>query len=648
MLSRVVQLFVVAVGVAAVASLWWLPRGELLGTRPGASLVIIALAGLVGTRPVRIPSLKTELVATHPFVLCALAHFGPWAAVLAAIAGLSGAPARSGRKPSAIRLFFNLSTVVLTAVTAYWTFHALGGKVGDSLLALFPALLGATTTYFVVNTGLVTAVIALEKQQSFAEVWRGNIQWTAISFFAGLTLVAGLLLIVDFVGVWGLALGIPPSLFFVSFYRTHKDGLEEKLRRITEVETLNVELELTVQKLQVEVNERRQAEAALLESEAQLRQAQKMEAIGRLAGGIAHDFNNLLTVINGYTDLLLRKLGADDPLRVNATEIGKAGDRAAVLTRQLLAFSRRQVLAPKILDLNSVLQNMDTMLRRMVGEDVELVLRFQPDLGRVKADPGQMEQVVMNLAVNAHDAMAGGGRLMVEFANVDRGTLEANPAWKGGAYVRMKVSDTGCGMDAETASHIFEPFFTTKGEGKGTGLGLSTVYGIVKQSGGWISVESSPGVGTTFFIYLPRAEGELEAVAERPRAAAEWRGTETVLLVEDEEQVRDLAREFLEMNGYDVVETPSAQDAVTISLNHVGPIHLMLTDVVMPQMNGPELYERLAPLRPEMKVIYMSGYTDRALVESGRISGGADYLPKPFTLEALAAKVRNVLDGRSG
>jgi signal transduction histidine kinase/ActR/RegA family two-component response regulator len=659
MLSRPVQLYVALVCAAAAAAV--IASASLLGHGPqgsaGATLVVIALAGLAGSRPVRIESLRTELVASHPLVLCALAHGGPLAGMLSAIAGLSGTALRQGRKPLSLRLAFNLASVVLTTLTASWAFRALGGELGGPLLASFPPLVGATVAYFVVNTGLVTLVISLERDQPPLEVWRSNIQWTAISFFAGLTLAACLLLVLERVGPWGLALGIPPIWLLASFYRTHKDRLEEKHRRLQDVEALNAELESTVldlqtaleevesahAKLQREIHERKHAEQALRASEEQLRQSQKMEAIGRLAGGVAHDFNNLLTVITGYTDLLLTRLD-DDGLRESANEVKRAADRAAGLTRQLLAFGRRQVLCLKLLDVNAVVENMDKMLRRVIGEDIELVVSLAAGLGPVKADPGQIEQVLMNLAVNARDAMATGGRLTIETASVDRGTLEAGPSAPGECYVRIRVIDTGCGMDGETLSHIFEPFYTTKAEGKGTGLGLSTVYGIVNQSGGWIAVDSKVGGGTVFSIYLPRAEGAVEVESRSAPMAQARRGWETVLLVEDEDQVRELTREILEQNGYRVFETSNAQGAIEICRGHDGPIHLMLTDVVMPQMNGHDLFDRVASVRPEMKVIFMSGYTDRAVIVEGERSWRADYLPKPFTLDALAGKVRQVLD----
>jgi signal transduction histidine kinase/ActR/RegA family two-component response regulator len=635
---------VLAVALAAVAAFVMLPTVDL-GGRYGTLLLLAALAALAGTRPVHIPALRTKIVATHPFVFCALAALGPRPAVLAAVAGVA-AETLTRKKRIPLHLVFNLASVILTTATAYLVFRGLGGAPGDRLLSLAWPLVGATAVYFVVNTGLVAVVITLDKKQPFLETWKGTFLWTAVSYFTGLTLAACLLLVLENVGPWGRALGMPPTLMLVAFYRTHKERLEEKLRRIEEVETLNIELERTVGELQLEIDEREQAEEALQRSEEQLRQSQKMEAIGRLAGGVAHDFNNLVTAITGYSDLMLRSLDAEDPLRANVDEIKKAGDRAASLTRQLLAFSRKQVLAPVVVDLNAAVANMDNLLRRVIGEDIELVHVPCTDLGHVKADPGQMEQVIVNLAVNARDAMPGGGKLTIETANVevDREGDPTLPDMSPGSYVRVTVRDTGCGMDDATRSKIFEPFCTTKPEGRGTGLGLSTVFGIVKQSAGWIRVDSEPGRGTSFDIHLPRVEGEAGRARPQRSVSEMVRGTEKILLVEDEEQIRDLAREILEMNGYTVFEAPEPAEALSISEQHRGSIDLLLTDVVMPGMNGPDLYESLSPAHPDMKILFMSGYTDRDAVSEGKLEDGVAFIQKPFTLDALAEKVREVLD----
>jgi len=380
--------------------------------------------------------------------------------------------------------------------------------------------------------------------------------------------------------------------------------------------------------------------------EAQLRQAQKMEAIGQLAGGIAHDFNNLLTVINGYSELMLLSLPVEHPHCATFEQIRQAGEKASRLNRQLMAFSRQQVLQPKVLDLNAVVANIDTMLQRVIGEDIDLLTILSPGLASVKADPGQIEQVLMNLVVNARDAMPAGGRLTIETADVvlDTDYARTHVAVNPGRYVMLAVSDNGCGMDAETQARIFEPFFTTKELGKGTGLGLSTVYGIVKQSGGHIEVYSEPGRGTTFRIYLPRIEEAAEAV--EPGKAREQlpRGSETILLVEDEAGVRTLAKTILQTHGYTVLDAAQGKDAFLLSGQHEGLIHLMVTDMVMPEMSGREVADRLKPLRPNMKVLFMSGFTDKAMVHHEELDQGMAFLQKPFTPQTLARKVREVLD----
>jgi len=381
--------------------------------------------------------------------------------------------------------------------------------------------------------------------------------------------------------------------------------------------------------------------------EQQLRQSQKMEAIGRLAGGVAHDFNNLLMVISGYSEFLLERLGPDAALRGPAQEIANAAERATSLTRQLLAFSRKQMLAPKVLDLNAVVTENLKMLNRLIGEDVDLVMVPGADIGAVKADPGQIEQVIMNLAVNARDAMPQGGRLTIETANatLDESYARFHAPVTPGEYVMLAISDTGSGMDSETQSHIFEPFFTTKGP-KGTGLGLSTVYGIVKQSGGYIWVDSEPGKGTTFRIYLPRATETGEQPASQPAVAAARpdRGMETILLVEDESNLRRLVRQYLENQGYVVLEAAGGAAAIHLAVVHMGPIHLLLTDVIMPGMNGRELAQRISSLRPTTKVLYISGYTENAIAHNGTLDAGIALLQKPFTLPALKQKVREMLD----
>jgi PAS domain S-box-containing protein len=379
--------------------------------------------------------------------------------------------------------------------------------------------------------------------------------------------------------------------------------------------------------------------------EEQFRQAQKMEAVGRLAGGVAHDFNNMLTVITSYSTLLLDDMDATDARREDLEEIRKAAAGAAGLTRQLLAFSRQQVLEVRVLDLNEIVGGAGKMLQRLIGEDIELVTVLAPDLGSVKADPGQIEQVTMNLAVNARDAMPDGGKLTIETSNVELGeayTLEHRPV-SPGPYVLLSVSDAGTGMDEATKTHLFEPFFTTKEKGRGTGLGLATVYGIVKQSGGFVWVYSESGHGTTFKIYLPRVN---ETPPDLPFGGSPKavHGSETILLAEDSAGVRAVAREVLKRNGYAVIQASDGQAALELAATHSGPIHLLVTDVIMPEMSGRQLADRLRDGRPELKVLFVSGYTDDAIIRHGILEPGIAFLQKPFTPEALARKVRAVLD----
>jgi PAS domain S-box-containing protein len=382
--------------------------------------------------------------------------------------------------------------------------------------------------------------------------------------------------------------------------------------------------------------------------ENQLQQSRRMEAVGRLAGGIAHDFNNLLTIIKGYAELALQRSGIQPEMRADVQQIENAAERASTLIRQLLAFSRRQVLQPKIIDLNAIVLGLDKLLGRLMGEHIEMVTRCGANVGNVKADPAQIEQVVMNLVVNARDAMPKGGRLTVETQNVELDSTYARDhvSVKPGPYVMLAVSDTGVGMSPETAAHIFEPFFTTKQSGQGTGLGLSTVYGIVKQSGGYIWVYSEPGQGTAFKVYLPRVAEQAESTPEVTAPASAGKGTETILLVEDEEAVRELASRILSAKGYSVVAAMSAQEAEHFSAKHEGKIHLLLTDIIMPGTSGRELARRITARHPRTRVLYMSGYTDNVLAQGGVLEAGLSFLQKPFTPGALVQKVRDVLDSR--
>ncbi|MGZ8449198.1 MAG: ATP-binding protein [Candidatus Deferrimicrobiaceae bacterium] len=416
-----------------------------------------------------------------------------------------------------------------------------------------------------------------------------------------------------------------------SSFNTMTENLEAQFRALREA---NLAMEL-------EIAERKQAEE-------QLRQSQKMEAIGSLTGGIAHDFNNLLTVINGYSRILLQQVGTDGPIRKEIEGINDAGERAASLVNQLLTFSRKRVLEPKVIDLNRVLSDIDMMLRRLIGENIDMSTIPAEALGSVKADLGQIEQVVVNLAVNARDAMPGGGKLTIETANldIDDRSVSLHPVGSPGKYVTLRVSDTGCGMDVKIRSRVFEPFFTTKPPGKGTGLGLSTVYGIVRQSQGHIHLESEVGKGTTFTMYLPRVEAPVEEQCLPERAPVDDRkGTETLLVAEDEDLVRDLVRTILTARGYKVLEARDGNESIEIGTSHEGPIHLLLTDMGMPHMSGQEVAKRLMEVRPGIKTLFMSGYRE----DSGNGDEGpypeASFIQKPFRPDALARKVRELLDG---
>jgi PAS domain S-box-containing protein len=409
-------------------------------------------------------------------------------------------------------------------------------------------------------------------------------------------------------------------------------------------------LPVGVQGIARDITERKRLERALGESEEQLRQSQKLEAIGQLAGGVAHDFNNLLTAINGYSALALRRVGEDHPITPYLEEIKKAGDRAANLTRQLLAFGRKQLLQPLALNVNDIVGDMIKLLKRLIGEDIQLVTKPGADLKQIKADPGQLEQVLVNLVVNARDAMPRGGIVTIETANT---TLDGAYASKHldaipGEYVMLAISDTGTGMDQNTQSRIFEPFFTTKAKDKGTGLGLSTVYGIIRQSGGSIWVYSELGKGTTFKVYLPLVEEEPRQAVATANAVSMKGGSETVLLVEDEDMVRKLASELLAEGGYTVLEANGGEAAIHLGKEHTARIDLLITDVVMPKLSGKEVAEQLRAIHPETRVLFMSGYTDEAIVHHGIVDSGIAFIQKPFSERALAQKIRDVLDATNG
>jgi PAS domain S-box-containing protein len=380
--------------------------------------------------------------------------------------------------------------------------------------------------------------------------------------------------------------------------------------------------------------------------ETQLQQSQKLEAIGKLAGGIAHDFNNLLTVIQGYSDLLISKISVNDPIHNQIRQINEAANRAESLTRQLLAFSRKQIMKPRVIDLNKLIHEMEDMLKRLIGADIKFVINLNSDLGKIKADPGQIEQVIMNLVVNARDAMLNGGTLTIDTFNtmLDQKFKDKYPEAVIGNYVQLQISDTGFGMDKETQVHIFEPFFTTKEKGEGTGLGLATVYGIIKQSGGYIYVKSEMTKGTTFNLYFPRVDEPLDSEEKTPIADTNLYGNETILVVEDQDEVRHLIMDALKVYGYNVLEAPHGGSALLTCEKYNGNIDLIISDIVMPQMNGQELVERLLPLQPQMKVLFISGYSEEIFSGRNVLDPGTLYVQKPFTPLELLGKVRHVLD----
>ncbi|MBE7467429.1 MAG: response regulator [Planctomycetes bacterium] len=390
---------------------------------------------------------------------------------------------------------------------------------------------------------------------------------------------------------------------------------------------------------------RKAAEDSLRNAEDQLRQSQKLEAIGQLAGGVAHDFNNLLTIINGRCQLAIERLAAEDPLFTELELILKTGERAAALTRQLLAFSRKQILAPRTLNLNSIVSEMQRMLSRLISEDIELLTVLEPLLGAIKADPSQVEQVIMNLVVNARDAMPQGGRLTIETRNaeLDDAYARSHPSVKPGAYVMIAVADTGVGMDEATQAKIFDPFFTTKELGRGTGLGLSTVYGIVRQSEGHIWVYSVPGQGSVLKVYFPRVYSAVDTVVKAELAKTAEAGKATILVAEDEQAIRDLIREILTVRGYTVLTASDGEEAFRLAQTHSGTIDLLMADVVMPKLSGKDLAARVVALRPEIQTLYMSGFSDDTLTNRGVLSGDVEFIEKPFTLDTLTDRVKSIL-----
>ncbi|MCI0486919.1 MAG: response regulator [Blastocatellia bacterium] len=613
----VLSTLVISAGVVAVAR----AAAEQALSAEYAWLAMVALAIFVGpmTSTVYIPGMKARLALGDMVTFACAALFGPNAAILAAVA--EGSITSLKLTNNLLKFSYNIAMFAVSMAGASFAtqaaFPLFGVNPGRMPVGEMVAALGLfTATYLVIATLLVTAYVSFSNREPFWKFWRDNCLWMSLSYAASGVSALAVWLLVERFGYYTFLVPVGFIMLVFLFYRTYFRKVESANKRTEQVEE-------------------------------QLRQSQKMEAVGRLAGGVAHDFNNLLTAILGYSEILIASLDERDPLCKHVEEIKKASDRAASLTRQLLAFSRKQVLQPKVINLNLVVADMEKMLGRLIGEDINLVTYPDPNLGRIKADPGQIEQVIMNLAVNARDAMSGGGRISIETANItlDAPHTDGHINLQSGPYVMLAVTDTGCGMDRETQSLIFEPFFTTKEKGKGTGLGLSTVYGIVHQSGGDIVVESEPGRGATFKIFLPRVADAGEIIEQAEALAEVYPVSETILLVEDEEIVRNLLHDILRMKGYHVLEAANGIEALELCRRTSRTIDLMITDVVMPQMGGRELAERLAELRPETRVLYVSGYTEDEMVHHGVSQEKMNFLQKPFSPDALIQKVRHILDG---
>jgi len=588
-----------------------------------------------------------------------VAHTGVAVLVFACADGVAGRfwPGPGRWQQTALAFFVSLMGVCALQFCRHYLALAEQARSTDRLLqalvavslacaAAVPFLAGQTAVslFLFVSvgvTGVIFPVAILRVRAGFAPARLFAVGWCLLLLGAGFGALAGLG-VLPFLGTSLLAVkaGLLAERSFSSL------GLAN---RINELTTKGIELRQLAldagSRSELEAAERRRAEETLRERETQLRQAQKMETVGQLAGGIAHDFNNLLTPVLGHVELALLDLSKNDPLYEELASVREAAERASVLTRQLLAMSRKQVLELRVININDVIVDFHGMLRRLTREDIEIELRLAPDVGRVRADASQINQIVMNLALNAADSMSHGGRLRIETANVELGA-DANTRTPipPGPYVVLSLSDTGSGMEAETLARIFDPFFTTKERGRGTGLGLATVLGIASQHGGSTSVESRPGEGSTFRVYLPKVDEALEARRTAPEETGEQRGSETILVMEDDEMVRKLSQNVLRHHGYEVLAPESVEEALELASGHRSPIHLLLTDVVMPGMNGSVLWQRLRSDRPQLKVLFMSGYTDDVIAHHGVEEEHAPFLQKPFSVKSLTEKVRMVLD----
>ena len=588
-------------------------------------IVLAALAILSGRFAIKVPGRPATVSVSEVFVFASVLWFGPAAATLTvAVDGLVVSLRQNNRR--FYRTLFNVAEPALTVWTSGLAFFAIAHNPwvmahADTPAAMLPTL-GMAAVFFGLNSALTAIAVALENDTSAYEVWRSHAIPLVLNYYAAASLAS--LTVSNGIGLDFKAIVLVVPLLVVSYaaYREAARSIEQSQRHVDHVQQLY---------------------KAARQKDEELRQAQKLEAIGRLAGGVAHDFNNILTAIHGYGGLLRERLPESDPRRDDLEEILKAAERAAGLTRQLLTFSRRQVISPKALALGRVIADTESMLRRLIGEDIQLVTDIAPGVGLVMADSGQMEQVLINLVVNARDAMPDGGTLRIEVTIARPNEMPAK--WARGAvhYVRLSVADTGSGISESALPHIFDPFFTTKEDGRGTGLGLSTVYGIVEQAGGSIEVLSKAGHGTTFHVYLPQTEAEAETAVVGATDTGRRSGSETILVVEDDPPVAAVVAISLKQAGYTVLEAANADQALDVVRRHEAPIDLLLTDVVMPGRNGRELTSDISKMRREIRVLYMSGYSDDVILRRGIESNSVPFIQKPFSTAELAAKVREVL-----
>jgi signal transduction histidine kinase/CheY-like chemotaxis protein len=592
-------------------------------------LPLVLLTVMSGRFAIPVPGRLATVSISEVFVFTTLLLFGPAAATLTvALDGVWMSFRQRDRR--VYRTLFNVTEPAISIWLAGHVFFAIAriaplARPHEGKPALLLATIGMTLVFFLLNSGLTALAVSLENGGSAWTLWSGDALHLAINYYAAASLAT--LAAANASGLDFQVVGLVVPLLILSYvaYKEAASRLDEAKRHVKEVERL--------------YEEARQRDD-------KLRQAQKLEAIGRLAGGVAHDFNNILTAILGYGELVLEQCDASDPRHADVEEILKAAARAAALTRQLLAFSRREVIVPQVLALDSIIAGTEQMLRRLIGEDILLTRTTDGTIGLVRADSGQIERVLLNLAVNARDAMPTGGSLEIALAaaTVDEAFASRHPPIAAGAYVRLSVTDTGCGMTEEVRAHLFEPFFTTKDEGHGTGLGLATVHGIVEQSGGAIEVDSEAGRGTTFHVYLPEVADRREAKpAGTARRGAAARASATVMLVEDDASIGTLVANELKKTGFTVLRAMNAEEALEIVRTYAAPIDLLLTDVVMPGLNGRELAELVKGMRSDIRVLYMSGYSDDAILRRGIQTTAVQFLQKPFSLDMLSAKVHDVL-----